>query len=452
MSAAPAGPGEDLRVLLWLSLPLAGSQLGMMMLRVVEALVAGRAGTDVLAAVSLGNIWIHGTMLVATGVVLGVDPIISQAHGAGDGRAAALALQRGVVLSLLLAVPLGVLWLWTAPVLVAFGQDPRLSAMAGKFVAVQAPTAVGFLIFTVNRQYLAGRNIVAPSVWVVVVTNALNLVLCWALVFGRLGAPAMGIVGAGIAGAVTQAFLAAALWTLTFRLRLHEEAWVPWSRAALDLRAIGRIALIGVPIGLHLGLEVWAFQIATLMAGRLGTVALGAHTIVLNMAALAFMLPLGISMGASVRVGNLIGAGERLRARRNAFLSVALGTAAMGISAVAFAVYRREIPALYGVAGPVALAAAAILPIAAAFQLFDGLQVVGIGVLRGVGKTRPAAVFNLLGYYALALPLAWWLAFERGWGLAGIWWGLAAGLAAVAGALVVYLARPSLFAGAARVG
>jgi MATE family multidrug resistance protein len=435
----------ELAILLRLALPLMASQVGMMLLGVVETIIVGRAGTTALAAVSLGNVWSQGTILVAMGVVMGADPLLSQSYGAGDARTAALTFQRGLVLSGLLGVPLSLLWLFTRPVLMAFGQDPGLSGLASTFVAVQAPTAFGFLVFTITRQYLAGRGVVAPALWVVVVVNVLNVAMTWWLVFGGGGLPALGVLGAGLAGAGVRLLLPALLLALTFWAGLHRPAWTAWGREAFDLRRIRRIVWLGLPIGLQFGLEVWAFQISTLMAGHLGAVPLGAQAIVLNLASFSFMFPLGISTAASVRVGNLIGAGDERGARRAARLALALGAGVMAVFGAAFFLLRWQLPALYGAEPAVTRLCASVLPIAAAFQMLDGTQVVASGILRGLGRTRPAALLNLGGYYFLGLPLAYGLGLRYGWGLQGVWWGLAAGLAFVATGLLLLVWRKTTY-------
>ncbi len=431
---------DELVILVRLSLPLMASQVGMMFLGVVETLLMGRAGNTALAAVSLGNAWTHGTLFIATGVVMGADPLLSQAYGAGDNRTVALTFQRGLVLAVLLGVPVSLLWLCTRPVLGAFGQDAGLSALASTFVALQAPAAFGFLVFTVGRQYLAGRGIVAPSLWVVLVVNVVNAGLTWWLVFGGGGLPP--VVAAGVAGLTVRLLLPALMLGVIFWAGLHKPAWTAWGRAAFDWRRIGRIAWLGLPIGLHFGLEVWAFQLATLMAGKLGPVPLGAHAIVLNLASLSFMFPLGISTAAGVRVGNLIGAGDEAGARRAALLSLVLGAGVMSLFGAAFFLLRWQLPRVYGAEPAVRALCARVLPVTAAFQMLDGTQVVASGILRGLARTKPAAIFNFLGYYFLALPIAYGLGVGRGWGLRGVWCGLAAGLLFVAtGLLIMVLPR-----------
>jgi MATE family multidrug resistance protein len=434
---------DELRVLLRLALPLTAAQVGMMFLGVVEALLMGQAGNTALAAVSLGNVWTHGTILMATGVIMGADPLLSQAYGAGDTRTAALTFQRGLVLSVLLSMPISLLWFFTRPVLEIFGQDPELAALAGTFVVLQAPTAFGFLVFTITRQYLAGRGVVAPSLWVVLIVNVINAGLTWWLVFGGGGmAP---VVGAGVAGAATRLLLPALLLAVVFWAGLHRPAWIKWQRASFDWRRIVRIIWLGLPIGLHFGFEVWAFQLTTLMAGKLGPLPLGAHSIVMNLASFSFMFPLGISIAASVRVGNLIGAGDEVGARRAARLSLFLGVGVMSLFSATFFFLRWQLPRLYGADPAVQFLCAHTLPIAAAFQMLDGTQVVSSGILRGLGRTKPAAIFNLCGYYFLALPLAYWLSLHRGWGLHGVWWGLASGLLFVAAGLLIMILPRSAY-------
>ena len=429
----------EMRRLAALALPVAATQVSTMMLGVVDTLMVGRSSVSALAAASIGNVWIFGTLQLVSGILFGLDPIVAQAHGAGDGSRAGLALQRGLALAVYLSIPLAALWTIGDGFLRLTGQDPDLARDAQRFIAVQIPSIPFFLAFGALRQYLQGREIVRPAMWVILLANGVNAALDWVLIFGHGGLPALGLVGAGIATSLTRVLCFAALAVLVRALDLHRGAWAPWSAASFDPRGLREILALGVPVGLQTSLEFWAFSGATLIAGRLGAAALAAHTIALNMAALAFMLPLGISLAAVTRVGNLLGARRPADAQRAAWVALALGAAVMSASAVLFVTFRRELPSLYTRDAGVLALCASILPIAGAFQIFDGTQVVGCGVLRGMGRTRPAAIFNLISYWVLGIPIGAWLALRAGWGLTGVWWGLCLGLAAVAALLVAWI-------------
>ena len=432
---------REISSLVRLAIPVVGTQVGTMTMGVVDTIMLGSVGPQALAAAGLGAACVWGTLVVADGLVRGIDPIVAQAHGARDGESAALALQRGLVIAVGVSFPIAALWLFTGEFLLATGQNPQLAALAQAYVLVQIPSIVCHLVYMALRGYLQGRAIMNPALWVMVFANVVHVFGNWALIFGHLGAPALGVVGAGIATSLTRALALAALVWITLGLRLHESAWRPWSRAALSLAGLRRVLGLGLPVGLQVGLEVWAFQIATLMAGRLGVNALAGHQIVLNMASLTFMVPLGIAIGASTRVGNLIGAGRSEQVQRAAWVAFGLGAGAMALFGTVMIGLRDQLPRLYTSDPSVIAVCAFLLPIAAAFQVFDGTQVVGCGILRGMGRTRAPALVTLVGYYAIALPFAWWLGLERGLGLAGIWWGLCLGLVVVASALLVWVRR-----------
>lgn len=427
------------RRLLSMSGPMMLTQLGTMLFGVVDTLMLGRVGVAELDAAALGNVWLWGTIVVCIGIVLGLDPIIAHAHGRGDGPRAGLALQRGLVVAALVSVPLLAAMSLAEEVLVVLGQDPQLAHDAERYLEVQAWSLPFFLAFMALRQYLQQREIVAPALWVVMIANLLNGLGNELLIFGRLGLPELGLVGAGLASGITRASLLVGLVAWTLRARLHAGAWQPWSRAAIELPGLVEVLRYGVPIGLQYLFEVWAFQIATLIAGDLGRDELAAHSIVLNVASLTFMLPLGISYSASALVGSQLGAGRRVEAQRTAWLALGFGGLVMVVCALLLIALRGVIPHLYTDEAAVVLLAAGIFPIAGAFQVFDGLQVVGGAILRGMGDTRPAAVFNLIAYYLLAMPLALWLVYVRGGHLVELWWSLVAGLAVVAGLLVAWV-------------
>jgi MATE family multidrug resistance protein len=431
------------RKLLTIAGPVVLTQLGIMAFGVVDTLMVGRVGVAELDAAALGNVWFWGTMFFGVGIVYGLDPIIAQAHGRGDGERAGLALQQGLVVAGLVGIPLISLGWLTEEAMIAFGQEPVLARMAEEYIVIQQWSLAPMLGFYALRQYLQSREIVAPALWLALLANVFNIIGNEALIFGvpSLGLPEMGLRGAGLASGLTRTFMAVGLLVWTWSAGLHRGAWLPWSTRALEPRGLLEVLRYGLPVGLHYTLEVWAFQLSTLLAGELGRNELAAHAIVLNVASLTFMVPLGISFGASTVIGNLVGEGRREAAQRTAWIAFALGGGVMLLSGLVLVSTRWLIPGIFTDDAAVIVLAASILPIAAAFQLFDGLQVVGGGILRGVADTLPAAVFNGIAYYVVALPLAGYLVWVRGGGLQEIWWSMALGLALVAGALVLWVWR-----------
>jgi len=432
---------REARRLTVLATPVALTQLASMLLWTIDLLMVGRIDVLSLNAVALGRIWVMGTSICAMGLIFGLDAIAAQAHGARDrDRLGEVLLHAGAV-ALGVSVPLGALWLSTERLLLALGQEPGIVALAHRYVVAQIPALPFFLLFVAVRQYLQARGIVRPAMWVSFAACGFNAFVNWLLIFGHWGLPRMGAVGAGVATALTEVMMLLGLLAAIRRFRLQHGATTLFDLTRLRVKGFAEILRLGLPVAAMLALEYWAFAISTLWAGRLGTTELAAHSIALNLASISYMVPLGIGLGAVTRVGNLIGAGEPRAAQRAAWVAFALGGGVMAAFALFFVAGRSIIPSWFTPDAAVIALAATLLPVVAAFELFDGLQVVGSGVLRGMGRTRPAALFNLIGYYALGLPLAAWLGRPERMGLVGIWWGLALGLAVVAALSVIWVAR-----------
>jgi len=435
--------GAEFRTLFGLSAPIAAGQLGMMTMGVIDTMMVARVGVPELAAVAIASTWAWSSGSLAQGIVQGMDPLVSQAHGAGDGEGAALALQRGLIIAAAVSIPLIALWLVTGPVLVALGQDPHVSELAQAYLLARLPSAVGFNLYVALRQYLAGRGLTRPAMWVMFLCNALNVFLNWLLIFGNLGFPALGLVGAGLATGISNGVLPILLWIWILHFRLHEGAWRSWDERSFDRKGLVRYVRLGFPVGLQLALEANAFTIAMIMVGWMGIIELAAHQIVMNLASFTFMVPLGVAIGASARAGNLIGARNRDQLQIACRTSFLMGGGVMAIAAFCFVAFRNELPAFYGAEPTVVALAATLLPIAGAFQIADGVQVVGGGLMRGMGRPQAGAIVNLIGFYVVGIPLAYLLAFPLGFGMAGIWWGLAAGLGGVALMLVAWVRSTS---------
>lgn len=428
---------QEVSALVRLAWPVVASQLGLMLFHLVDLAMIGRLGAREMGAVALAETCLFGTLMIGIGLVHGIDPLVSQAHGAGRGEDTGRALQHGIVVALLASVPIAIAWLNVEGILALTDQSPDLAALGQSYATPQAWSVPFGLVFIALRGYVQGRGIMTPPLYAILSTNALNAFLNWVLIFGKLGMPAMGVEGAGIATGISRAAMPVVLAALVFGRGLHRGAWTPWSRRAFAIRPT---LALGVPVAVQLALEVWAFNLSTQIAGKLGEETVAAHSIVLKLASFTFMMPLGISTAAATRVGNRIGAGDRPGAQRAAFVALGLGAGVMALAAVAFLLLPGVLASLLTDKERVIAIALTIFPIAAAFQVFDGTQVVGGGVLRGMGTPRPAAIFNLLGYFAIALPLGCSLAFRGSLGIRGVWIGLAVGLFAVAALLVAWIA------------
>jgi MATE family multidrug resistance protein len=422
-----------------LALPVVAVQLGMMLMGTVDTIMLGRYSAAALASGALGNAVSAALILLGWGTVLALDPLVAQAYGARDHAAITAHLQRGLVLAVGLAAPLALATWDLGPLLLAFGQPPEVAAGAAAYLRGLIPGYFAFLPFVVLRQTLQAMGVVRPAVIAMVAANLVNVIVNWVLIFGELGAPELGVRGAAWATSLSRCAL------LVFLALAARPVLAPYWRR-LDRRAfLWREHLqalkIGLPIGVHYSLELGALAAIALLMGRLGVEVLGGHQIALNLASLTYMVPAGVGSAAASRVGNAIGRGDMPAARRAAAACLVLGIGVMALFALLFALFPDVLAGLYTDQAAVIAVAAALIPIAAVFQVFDGAQVVAAGALRGAADTRTPAVAALLGYWMLGLPFGAWLTLRAGAGPEGLWWGITAGLGIVALVLLVRLAR-----------
>jgi len=423
-----------------LALPVAAVQVGLVFQGIVDTAMVGRVSAPDLAAVALGNLYFFGISVFGMGMLMALDPIVSQAFGAEDRRGIELAIQRGLVLGLGLALASSLLLGLAGPVLRTLNQPLEVVPIAARYSYALAAGMIPFYGFVVFRQTLQALGTVAPVVLAVVAGNLLNAAANWVLIFGNLGVPAMGAVGSGWATAASRWFMFGFLFWLG-RATLRPYLRRLRSEALADRRRLAAMVRLGAPIGLHMFLEFGAFGAIGLAMGWLGTEAMAGHQIALNLAAMTFMLAVGVAQAAAVLVGKSVGEDDPPRARRFAGAAVAVCCVAMSFTAALFLSLPGVLADLFTEAAPVAAVAAALIPVAGVFQLFDGLQVVCAGALRGVADTLRPLIYNLLAFWLLGLPTSLFLGFRAGMGPAGLWWGLAAALGIVAVLLVSRLWR-----------
>jgi len=425
---------KELRGVLGFALPVAAVQVGMMFMGVVDTIMVGHFSARDLAAVALGNLYFFTVVVFPMGLLMALDPVVSQAVGAGDRSAVARALQRGALLALALSIPAGLALLPGATLLTALRQPGEVVPVAAGYALASIPGIFPFLAFIVLRQSLQAMGRVSPIVITIVLANLANLFFNWILIFGNLGFPRMGAVGSGWASSLSRWLMLLGL--LGFSWPLLKGYIRPLRPEAFQLRPLGRMIRLGAPIGIQFGLEFGAFGAIGVLMGWLGTVAMAGHQVAINLASLTFMVPLGISQATAVLVGQGVGREDPAGARRAAGAGVLLGVGFMTFTAVFFLMFPEFLARVYTDEAEVVALAALLIPLAGVFQIFDGLQVVASGVLRGVGDTRSPMIVNLLGFWCLGMPVSVWLGFRTTAGAVGLWWGLVVGLAAVAGFLL----------------
>ena len=424
---------SEIRDVARLAAPIAVVQVGLMMMGVVDAAIVGRYSAEGLAAVALGNVYFHSVIAVGQGTLMALDPLVAQAVGAKDQTAIELAVQRGIVLCIAMAIPLSLALLFGEHIFVPLRQPADVVPFAAAYARACIPGVLPYLAFITLRQTVQAFSVVRPVVVAVIVANVANAFLDWVLVFGKFGLPTMGPVGSGWATTICRWLMAIIL--LWGSRRVLIPFLRHWRREDFAVGPLWRMLRIGFPIGLQLWIEFMAFSVALLFVGMLGAVPMAGHQIALMLAALTYMVPLGVSAAAAVLVGHAIGRGDPEVARREAGAALACGVGFMSLTAIVLISFAPWLARLFTADPEILAAATALIPIAGVFQVFDGIQGVSGGILRGAGDTQVPMWANLAGYAILAIPLGVWLCFTLGMGARGIWWGLSAGLAAVAALL-----------------
>ena len=419
-----------------LALPVAAVQLGIMAMGVTDTIMVGHVSPAALASTALGNLYFFIAGIFGQGTLMALDPVISQAVGANDEEAIARALQRGLLLALALTIVTCATFIPVRAVLGLLNQPAEVIPDAATYVHIAIPGVFPFDAFIVFRQSLQALGRVAPVLWTVLAANLLNAGLNWVFIFGNLGSPAMGVGGASLATSIGRWAMALVLLAIAANDLRHR--LTPWRAESGAIAPLMRMLRLGIPIGVQYLLEYGAFAAAALLMGVLGTTQMAAHQIAINLASFTFMVPLGVSTATAVMVGHAIGAGDEAQARRSAIAGMMSGTAFMCLSALAFRLFPGALARAYTGDATVVALAATLIPIAGVFQVFDGVQAVAAGVLRGIGDTHAPAIINVVGFWLIGLPVSWWLAFREGGGAVGLWWGIVVGLGAVA---LILLAR-----------
>jgi MATE family multidrug resistance protein len=428
-----------------LAYPVVLSQLGHILVSVCDSVMVGQTGKLPLAAVSVGVSVTTVLMVLGLGISMGAVPRVAAANGRGDNGALGHLLVGTIWLNTLVGVLLAGLSQLLPLAMPHLHQAPEVVALATPWVRVVGLSLLPLMVFQGFREWAEGLGLTRQAMQLSILGNVVNALLCYALIFGHFGAPAMGLMGAAWATLIARVIMAALM--AQFVLRAKElQAKRPaeaatWLRPGLaELR--GQLAL-GLPIGVQMMFEVGAFATSALMMGWLGVTTQAAHQIAINVASVTYMAASGIASAATIRVGSLRGAGDLPGARQAGFAAYWLTFGFMCAMGLLLVVFRQVIPPLYNTDPAVVAQAATLLAIAAGFQVSDGLQVVGLGALRGLEDVKVPSVVALLAFWAIALPLGYYLGFELKMGAPGVWLGLLTGLSIVAVVLLLRFRRQS---------
>jgi multidrug resistance protein, MATE family len=439
---------SELRPMLALATPVVMAELGWVTMGIVDTIMVGGLGPGAIGAVGLASMMFFAVAVFAMGLLLGLDPLVAQAFGARRLDECHRWLIDGLWLSLLVTLPMmGVVFAMNAT-LPRWGLPPDVLVLARPYLAILTWSLVPLLCYVSFRRYLQAMNLVRPVMYALVAANLVNAAANWVLIHGHFGMPAMGVRGSAYATLAARTFMAGWLLIVIVRHEAHRPA-APGAAGeklrdtplGLDLSRVRRLFVLGFPAAAQMVLEVGVFAAATALAGRVSSDALAAHQIALNLAALTFMVPLGIASAAAVRVGQAIGRLDPRGAASAGWTAIAIGVGFMSSAAIAFLFMPRALIRLFTHDAAVLEIGVSLLFVAAVFQLFDGLQGVTTGALRGLGDTRTAMLWNLAGHWIVGLPLGYLLCFRWGLGVAGLWWGLSVGLIICGVALILVWIR-----------
>ena len=415
---------REFRALLALAIPVVLSELGWMAMTVVDTIMVGGLGPVAIGSVAVGSFVYYSPALFGIGILLGLDTLVSQAHGRGDFDECHRWLAQSVYLAAAYT-PICMLLAFGATRLFPFwGVNAAVGAGAAHYLSILNWSTLPLLLYAAARRYLQGVGRATPVTFALLSANVVNLAGNWVLINGRLGLPAMGVRGSALSTCIARVYMAGVLLFVAWRYESKRGHQLFGHWPGPELARLRPLLRLGLPAAGQILMEVGAFAAATVMAARLAPEALAAHQIALNCASLSYMVPLGVSAAAAVSVGHAVGARDGARARRAGWMALAAGVSFMALAASFFLLIPMPILRVYSTDPGILRLGVPLLALAGIFQIFDGIQTVSTGALRGLGETRMPMLANLFGYWCFGLPLGYALCFRAKWGIFGLWLGL----------------------------
>ncbi|HMN48303.1 MAG TPA: MATE family efflux transporter [Ignavibacteriaceae bacterium] len=415
-----------------LAYPVMISQLGIIMMGVVDSIMVGRLGPVPLAAASLGNSLVFIILIIGLGSSTVLSPLIAILIGGKRYPEAGVYFRQSLIVNVALAIIMIVIILFGAKFIRYLNQPPEVIEYAIIYMSIVALSALPLMIYQTYKHFIEGLSIMKPAMIIAILANIINIFANWILIFGKLGFPKLGLAGAAWATFASRVFMMIVIMIYVMRNQKFKQFDVTFHFKGINVPLIKKIVSLGLPSGFQSFFEVGAFSFAVVMIGWIGANELAAHQIAINLASISFMVVLGISQASSIRVGNAMGEKQIASVRRAGFTGIFLGASMMFCAGVTFIVLNKFLPTLYIDDKAVIEIASRLIIIAALFQLSDGTQAVGIGILRGLTDIKGPTIITFLAYWVISLPIAYLLGFTFGLGVEGIWVGLLIGLTASA--------------------
>jgi multidrug resistance protein, MATE family len=411
-----------------LAYPVIIGQLGIIMMGVVDSLMVGHLGAAPLAAASLGNSLAFIILIIGIGVSLAVTPLVAIAVGANEFEDCGVYFRQSLLVNSILAIMIVLIVYFAADLIQYFDQPLEVQIMAASYMKIIGFSAVPLMFFQTYKQFIEGLSVMRPAMIIAILANIINVFANWVLIFGNLGFPALELNGAGWATFASRGFMALSIMVFVMKNKFFKQYDVSFHFKSINWHVIKKILSLGLPSGFQYFFEVGAFSFAVVMVGWLGTKQLAAHQIAINLASISFMAVLGISAAGSIRVGNAVGMKDIAETRRAGFTASLMGASIMSIAGIIFILLRNFLPSLYVNDEVVISYASSLLVIAALFQISDGTQAVGIGILRGLTDVKIPTAITFIAYWIVGLPVGYLLGFTFKLGVQGVWIGLLLGL------------------------
>ncbi len=423
---------QNYKATLVLALPVIISQLGHIMVGVVDTAMVGQIGSEEQAAIALSNSLYYLVLVFGLGVSMGVTPLTAAADSSKNKLECSALLKHGIIVNTALGIILFLLLLIISPVLYSFDQKEDVVNKAIPFLNIMMLGMIPLCIFSGFKQFTEGLSHTAVAMIITIGSNLVNILLNYIFIFGHWGFPEMGMIGSAWASFYARTAMAIGMFLYVYYNKSFRDYWIHFKTIPVSKKLIKKILAIGIPSGLQWVFEVGAFAFAVIMIGWIGPNEQAAHQVALSIAAISYMMASGLSAATSVRVGNQLGLNNRESLRTAGFSSFIMVLLFMGTSAIIFILGRNLFPAFFSKELKVIQLSSTLLIIAALFQLSDGVQVVALGALRGLKDVKTPTIITLIAYWGIGLPMSYALGFTLGLGLQGIWYGLTLGLTTAA--------------------